>query len=91
MWLGLARFGLGSAQLAAWSQVTAALLTRHVALPLLTLLTTYLPVLVIRMHHVTSFLLISYCTLVSTFRSISQLIPKPLTDPGHLIVLYLYI
>ena len=60
-------------------------------LPLLTLLTTYLSVLVIRMHHVTSFLLISYCTLVSTLQSISQLIPKPLTDPGHLIVLDLYI
>jgi hypothetical protein len=25
MWLGLAQFGLGSARLAAWSQVTAAL------------------------------------------------------------------
>ena len=60
-------------------------------LPLLTLLTTYLSVLVICVHHVTSFLLSSYCTLVSTLRSISQPIPKPLTDPGHLIVLYLYI
>ena len=55
------------------------------------LLTTYLSVLVIRTHHTTRSLLISYCTLVSTLRSISQPIPKPLTELGHLIVLYLYI
>ena len=55
------------------------------------LLTTYLSVLVIRTHHTSRSLLISYCTLVSTLRSISQPIPKPLTELGHLIVLYLYI
>ena len=55
------------------------------------LLMTRLSVLVIHVHHVTSFLLISYCTLVSTLWSISQLISKLLTDLGHLIVLYLYI
>ena len=54
-------------------------------------LTTYPSVLVMCAYHMTHSLLISYCTLVSTLRSISQPIPKPLTELGHLIVLYLYI